>query len=162
MLPYLFLSEIPVEESNRIPNKLLSAQLGIHISFWEPSKRDVISMFLNKPEFLKHKHWVGTEASGIATILNNDRFKNTVEKSTSLSHEEKDKLADLLLPEIEEAIDVQAEISLLKREISNLQNKLEQSQEAQKLDKNERQRLLSALEKSKRKVKYLKGYKGVR
>ncbi|NQS88601.1 hypothetical protein HQ584_02265, partial [Patescibacteria group bacterium] len=108
MLPYLFLGEIPIEESNKIPNKILSAQLGVHISFWEPSKKDVISMFLNKPELLKHKHWYGAEVPGVSTTLNDERFKKTVEKSTALSPEEKDKLADLLLPEVEEAIDLQA------------------------------------------------------
>ena len=119
-------------------------------------------MFLNKPELLKHKHWYGAEVPGVSTTLNDERFKKTVEKSTALSPEDKDKLANLLLPKIEEAIDSQAEMSLAKREISDLKKKLKRSQEAGELEKEERQRLLSALEKSKRKVKYLKKFKGVR
>jgi len=162
MLPYLFLGEIPVEESNRIPNKLLSAQLGVHTSFWEPSKKDVISMFLNNTDLLKSRHWYGSEVPVVAKTLNDERFKKTVEKSTALSPEEKDALTNLLLPKIEEAIDSQTEMSFAKRELYGLEQKIERVQKEAKLDKSEIKKLLSALEKAKKKIKYLKRFTGVR
>jgi len=159
MLPYLFLSEIPIEESNKMPNKMLSAQLGVHISFWEPSKKDSVSMFLSQPDLLKKKLWYGTEVPSISRVLNADRFKMVVGKGTGLTPEERDALADLLLPEIEEVLDSQAEVSLSKRDIYELQLRLKRAEEsAEKRGINEK-RLLTALEKYKRTVKYWKKVK---
>lgn len=162
MLPYLFLSEISEEESNRMPNQLLSAQLGVNISFWEPSNKDVVSMFLNNPDLLKQDHWFGPGTQGVAKILNDERFKKAVDRTTELGVEERNKLAEILSPQVSEAIDSKTEITLARKEVFDLKQKLKQTFKEREANRTEKERLLSALTKYKRRVKYLKRFKRIR
>ncbi|MFC1817398.1 hypothetical protein ACFL0M_16040, partial [Thermodesulfobacteriota bacterium] len=156
MLPYLFISEIPAEQPNKFPNKILSAQLGINISFWKPSTEDVVSMFLSKPELLKQTHWYGDDVPDVAKTLNKERFNNVVKESSQLTPEEKDELVKSLSPVIEKTIDAEIDISFTKKEINYLRKELLNTKESERDMKEKNKRLQSALAKYKRTVKYLK------
>ncbi len=80
ILPYLFLSDIPLVEADGFPNQLLNAQLGTLLVQRPPELSEIVGAYFRNPDLAKqdaaHVFWGLSEDK--ATALNNDRFKKIV------------------------------------------------------------------------------------
>jgi len=152
MLPYLFLADIPIEEPNRFPNKILSAQIGVHTSYWKPNTNDYVRMALENPEVLEEKGGLGPDAQTISKALSTERFKNIVRKDKVLKESEKKEIALQVSEAVDEMIKNDTEIQLLKRELKTLKVELER-------EKQEKEKYSRKAKKLHRTLKYFKKIK---
>jgi len=152
MLPYLFLADIPTEEPNRFPNKILSAQIGVHTSYWKPNTNDYVRMALENPEVFEEKGGLGPDAQTISKALSTERFKNIVRKRKALKESEKKEIALQVSEAVDEMIKNNTEIQLLKGELKTLKVELER-------EKQEKEKYSKKAEKLRRTLKYFKKIK---
>ena len=152
MMPYLFLADVPEEDPNRFPNQILSAQLGVHTSYWKPTSNEVISMAIKHPEVLANGGWREPDVSLISKTLNQARFKKVIQDSVSLAEPEKEKVVIQLAEVVGELVKKDTENALLKMQLGNLKKKLEQ-------ETNEKKEYIAKSDKLRRTLKYYKGLK---
>jgi len=152
MLPYLFLADIPAEEPNRFPNMILSAQIGIHTSYWKPNTNDYVRMVLENPEVLEERGGLGLDAKTISKALSTKRFKNIIRKRKALNESEKKEVALQVSEAVDEMISSNTEMQLLERKIKKLKIELER-------EKQEKEKYSRKAEKLHRTLKYFKKIK---
>lgn len=152
MMPYLFLSDIPAEDPNKFPNKLLSAQLGIHISYWEPSVLDVIKGFFAHPDCLEQDTLYAAQACSFSSILNRQRLAEIIEGSRDLPPNEKEQLASQVAETVQDQMREKNEVALAKSQVEILKQKLEK-------EKQEKEKHRARAQKLQRTVKYWKRVK---
>jgi hypothetical protein len=149
IMPYLFLADIPSEDPNRFPNQILSAQLGVHTSYWIPTTGDVIAMCFKHPEFLENENWWGPGVCAIAKTLSKERFKKIIEEGSPLTESERDKVVSHVVESVDKAMKDDAEVAFIKRELLALKKKLEQETQ-------EKEKYRARSEKLRRTLKYFK------
>jgi hypothetical protein len=94
ILPYLFLSDIPVTDAEAFPNKLLAAQLGILIMKRPVEMDEMVASFLREPSALQNPENIpNKDAREMAKILNQQRLAQIVDKAQSLPNKEKERLS---------------------------------------------------------------------
>jgi hypothetical protein len=94
MLPYMFLGDIPVENAERFPNQLLSAQLGTLIVQKPPEMNDLIRSFLADPSLLKKDpRKLGPQMADAARLLNASRLNEIIDRSQVLDEDKKNIVA---------------------------------------------------------------------
>ncbi len=91
MLPYLFMSDIPVKDAELFPNTILSAQLGTLLVKRPPEVAEVAYGYLKNPEFFDQPGGkIYSEATGMGMALSSERFrlKRIAEATKEMSEEE--------------------------------------------------------------------------
>ena len=95
ILPYLFLSDIPVVEPDRFPNQLLSAQLGTLLVRRPPELTEKIGAFLSDPSLLDPgRQTSNLKGTDMGLALSNERFREIVEMAPDLGDAQKDEVAE--------------------------------------------------------------------
>jgi hypothetical protein len=140
ILPYLFLSDIPVHDAERFPNQLLAAQLGTLLVRRPPALNEAIASYLNRPrDESAQVHLESPHASELGALLSNERLQSIVESSRDLDDAGKLEVATQVAKIGEEMIraereryyakrDAEAEMSALKVELENQQAKIQKLQ----------------------------------
>lgn len=145
ILPYLFLADIPAEDPNRFPNKILSAQLAIYSLIWKPESFEYIAIARNNPEALKMEGSLGPNSSVIAEMLSGQRYISiTTKKEPQLVDDDIKKISQIA-EEVDEIIRLKDEIEFLKRKSKD--------------DEEERGFLKQRIDKLRRTLKYYKRVK---
>lgn len=134
-LPYLFLADIPLIESESFPNKLLSAGLSTLLVSRPLEAVDMLRSFLDDPSVLNSPNMINSETGReMAIALNSERFNEITEISQELSGAQKSevayKIADILEKEqrskrqkyYSDFVDLQQQISEKDKEIKKLRN----------------------------------------
>lgn len=140
MLPYLFITDIPVKEPERFPNQLLSAQLGTLLVRKPPELAEEVGAFLNDPSLLSlDRDQLRLKGSTIGIALSSDRFKAIVESAQACSASEKAIVATEASRLLEEMAseerdsyfksrNLEAELDELKDEVKNKDQKIDKLQ----------------------------------
>jgi hypothetical protein len=140
MLPYLFISDIPIKEPERFPNQLLSAQLGTLLVRKPPELAEEVGAFLSDPSLLSlDRERLRLKGSTIGYALSSDRFKAIVESAQGLSNSEKTIVATETARLLEEMArgerdsyfksrNLEAELEQLKDEVKNKDQKIDKLQ----------------------------------
>ncbi len=86
ILPYSFLSDIPIVDAERFPNQLLAAQLGTLLVKRPPEGAEIIRAYFNNPTLASKdaKETFSDLSENLAKALNADRFKRLVRESEDL------------------------------------------------------------------------------
>lgn len=104
MMPYLFLSDIPVRDAEKFPNQLLSAQLGTLLEKRTVEATDLVRGFLTDPsaaeQYAKGQH--GAVASEIARTLSSTRFQGVVDRARELDESKMKDVSDQIATKFEE------------------------------------------------------------
>jgi hypothetical protein len=141
VLPYLFLGDIPVQDAERFPNQLLSAQLGTLLVRKPPALNETIASFLNRPkDEAAQMRAEGPNARDLGALLSNERLRAVMETSKSLDDAGKLEVATQVANIGEEIIQAERERYYAKRdtegEMSALKAGFERQQaKIQKLQK---------------------------
>jgi hypothetical protein len=123
IMPYLFLADIPDEDPDGFPNLILSAQLGVHTSFWKPQTNDYAMMALKNPEILS-KEGLAPDLSLFSKTVSQTRFRSISEKAPGLSDKEREYVLKPIVIEAEESIKKFAENEFLKKELNGVKKRL--------------------------------------
>jgi hypothetical protein len=104
MLPYLFLSDIPVKDAEKFPNQLLSAQLGTLLVGRKIEATDLVRGFLTDPAAAEQyaKGQLGPVAIEIATTLSSSRFQGIVEQTRELAESKREDAVNQIATKFEE------------------------------------------------------------
>lgn len=166
MMPYLFIADIPTTDFTAFPNEILSAQLGINISYWKPESDDVVSCFLKDeyPVTGKQDFW-SDDVSVVARELNKEKIKKIVKDSRSLDDVKKGQITSELAEYIDQNTIKSGEEYFTKLELAKLQEqydatKRESSLREEKLNaeiaalKEQNLRATKELQKAKKTIKY--------
>jgi len=104
MMPYLFLSDIPVRDAEKFPNQLLSAQLGTLLEKRTVEATDLVRGYLTDPlaaeQYAKGQH--GFVASEIARTLSSSRFQGVVDQARELEESKMEDVANQIAARFEE------------------------------------------------------------
>jgi predicted nucleic acid-binding protein len=136
ILPYLFLSDVPLVDADTFPNRLLSAQLGTLLAQRPPALVDVVGAYFRSPELANanaKEVFFGLSES-TARVLNSERFRSLVQSADQcpaearldIAGEAADLLADLMAER--RAMEEEREVAARLRQ-DNMD--LQQSYEAQ-------------------------------
>jgi hypothetical protein len=150
ILPYLFLADIPAQDPNRFPNEILSAQLGVHISYWMPSTNDVVAMCFKHPEFLQNESLWGPGVCSTAKVVSKVRFKKIIEESQTQPEPEKQKAVLAVADAVDKAMETDAEIAFMEKQLKDLKDQLNR-------ERQEKETFKVRTEKLQRTLKYYKG-----
>ena len=147
MMPYLFLSDIPLKDAEKFPNQLLSAQLGTLLVRRKVEITDLVRGFLSDPKASKQYEngELGSVASDIATTLSSSRFHGITEQARQLDTPNKQNIAEQIAAKFEET-EMQRKTSYFEKQAALL---VEFKTELESRDRQ--------IEKLRRKVKYFKG-----
>lgn len=157
ILPYLFMSDIPISDAEQFPNRLLATQLGTLLVKRPPQLTEMIRAFFRNPPL------AGQDAREVfrdvtdedARALNQERFKSAVKRSASLTDEEREELATQTAAAYGELSELRQAQSQYTRELEELRAHLAQRDEQlRESDKKAR--------KLQQTVKYLKEQKARR
>jgi hypothetical protein len=155
MLPYLFLSDVPIQDAERFPNRLLSAQLGSLLVRRPPEMTELVESFLTRPEFAgaTHEHR-SREAAETAAALSSDRFEGILKLGPTLDPIDREEAARQISAALQEIEQDKKEISYENRQLAP---ELEKTRSA--LEKQERavRDLEAKVEKLQKTLKYWKG-----
>ena len=125
ILLYLLLTDILTHEYNTFPNQILSALLGVHISCWKLSCRELISLVFNDPECLKDET-IWKNSPLLAKNFNAKKFKKIIEKSRNIENQEKENIVTDITEKIEEVTNRFAEKAFLEKENIDLKARVEE------------------------------------
>jgi hypothetical protein len=156
MLPYLFLGDINTDETNKLPNQLLSARIGINASHWQPNQENVISMLIENPDLMQNIDYDSPNIKEISKILSGKRFEEVFQKTEILSKEEKEEIIKKISLAIDEKYQELSEESFTKIESKKLKNQLRKEQEEKEALLQELDELKKEKEKYRKRAKYLK------
>ncbi len=91
MLPYLFLSDIPISEPTEFPNVLLTAQLAALLVKEPPAVTDTVRAFLVDNSWRHREEQNSIDQFGaIARVLNSDRLKTIVHDAEQVAEQVED------------------------------------------------------------------------
>lgn len=95
ILPYLFLSDIPLKDAKDFPNKLLSAQLATLLVKRPPTMTEIVGAYFRNPSITKEdpKKVFYNVNEDMARALSNDRFIRLVSDSGTLTEKQREELA---------------------------------------------------------------------
>jgi hypothetical protein len=96
MMPYLFMSDMPIKDAERFPNVILSAQLGTLLVTRPPAVAEVAYGLLKEPGFFERSDArIYSEASGMGMALTSERLrlKRIAEATKAISEDERQELA---------------------------------------------------------------------
>jgi len=125
ILPYLFLADIPTHEFNKFPNQILSAQLGVHITRWKPSGKDLVSMIFSDPECLNDEKFIESVPQ-YSKNLNIDKLKRIVEGSKSLANNERENVINSVSELLEKDTKEYSARSFLEKENMELTKRVKE------------------------------------
>jgi hypothetical protein len=152
MLPYLFMSDIPVKEAEAFPNQLLSAHLGTLLVRRPPKLAEQVSAFLRDPSLpVTSPQELGSRGSTIAQALSGDRFKAIVDSSQKLPDSDKAVVAVEVARLLEQIAteerdryfrsrNIEAELERLREEVSRNDQHIEKLQRTVRYWKHQRPR----------------------
>jgi hypothetical protein len=146
MMPYLFLSDIPVKDAERFPNQLLTAQLGTLLTGRAIAATELVRAFLTDPSAAEQyaKGQFGPVAAEIATTLSSSRFQGIVEQTRDLETSAKEDIVNQIAAKFEEME--------TKQEASYFENQAVQSEQLKAiLDAKDKK-----IEKLQKTVKYFR------
>ena len=133
-LPYLFLADIPIEDADRFPNSLLSAQLGTLLVQRPPDLAEVVRACLNDPEILKDpRKTFPTLSEDVAKTLNDERFLKLARAANEITDDQKVEISADVAKAVDEITGEKRAESSLRDEIEALKQQLEAKE--QKIDK---------------------------
>jgi hypothetical protein len=95
ILPYLFLSDVPVSEAERFPNRLLASQLGTLLVKRPPGLTEMIAVYFRNPDLIDQdvRSVFRDVTESDARALSEDRFRSIVKRTASLSEEQRAEVA---------------------------------------------------------------------
>lgn len=157
LMPYIFLSDIPINEPNRFPNQILSAQLGRFLMQFKPDVNDIVTMYLKNPQLLSNPdEKISKEAKEIAEILSNSRLDDTIKNISNFDETTNQTTIKELSKVVKEILEIKknenTKIEKLNSSIDKLKNELE-------FEKNKTNQLLNKESKLKKTLHYWKSVK---
>ncbi|MGO9863745.1 MAG: hypothetical protein ACLPLR_09065 [Terriglobales bacterium] len=146
MMPYLFLTDIPVKDAEKFPNQLLSAQLGTLLEGRTAEATDLVRGYLTDPSASAQyaKGQLGPVASEIARTLSSSRFEGVVAQARELEGSKMEEVADQIATKF-------AEMEL-QQKVSYFENQAVQSTEFKSI-LNDKDKQITRLQRT---LKYLK------
>ncbi len=95
MMPYLFLSDIPISNAEKFPNQLLSAQLGTLLIARQVEATDLVGGFLSDPQAAEQyaSGKFGAKACEIATALSSSKLNEIVNQTRELGESQRREIA---------------------------------------------------------------------
>jgi hypothetical protein len=150
MLPYLFLSDIPTDDLNKFPNQILSAQIGVNVSYWQPSTSDIITGFFKHPECLEQDALYSAQTVSFSSILSQQRLSEIIKESEKLSDTEKEEIASRIAESVEQELVLRDEASFAKRQVEFLKEELQRERIEKEQHKSKAEKLQKTLKYWKR------------
>lgn len=95
ILPYLFLSDIPLKDARHFPNRLLSAQLGTLLVKRPPQLAEIVRAYFQNPSLAVREPTtvMPNLSEDMARALNSARFRQFVAESETLTPDQRDELS---------------------------------------------------------------------
>jgi hypothetical protein len=135
ILPYLFLSDVPLVDADKFPNQLLAAQLATLLVRRPPMLTEIVAAYFKNPE-LKDKdasHVFPSIGEDEAAVLNDERFRGIVRElqkaDQSIGTNAADQVSELLTELIQEKRQMEAqrgEMAALRKQLAALEEKREE------------------------------------
>jgi hypothetical protein len=127
ILPYLFLSDIPLTDATEFPNRLLSAQLGTLLVKRPPEMTEIIKAYLREPSIAKEdpRKTVADISEDMARVLSSQRLHQLVTESAQLTPEQREELSRQTVAAFEELEQLRNKVDTDSKRADQLQSELE-------------------------------------
>ena len=134
VLPYLFLSDIPVTDAERFPNQLLHAQLGTLLVTRPPELAEIVGAYFKDPGLASGnvRAVFGEMGETMARALSSQRFRDLVSTSKDLGDAQREKLTEEAAEILQRFVDetrrtkeITQEVEELRKEIDERDSKIE-------------------------------------
>jgi hypothetical protein len=126
ILPYLFLSDVPLADADKFPNQLLSAQLATLLVQRPPTLTEIVAAYFRNPKLTDKdaSHVFPSIGEDEATVLNDERFRSIVRESKNAGHLIGMQAADQVSELLKEQIQERRRMEVQKEEIADLRKRL--------------------------------------
>lgn len=127
ILPYLFLSDIPLTDARRFPNRLLSAQLGTLLVKRPPQLAEIVRAYFQNPSLAKREPTtvIANLNEDMARVLNSQRFRQFVAESETLTPGQRDEFAAKAAGMLEELSKVKEQATADAHRVDELESELD-------------------------------------
>ena len=104
-LPYLFLADIPLMDAQRFPNSLLAAGLSTVLANEPPDIVEWVKLFLENRIYTENSDKeMPVVAKDLATALNNERYREVVDRNQQEPQEDVSELAREVAQQFEQDV----------------------------------------------------------
>jgi len=127
ILPYLFLSDIPLTDATEFPNRLLSAQLGTLLVKRPPEMTEIIKAYFREPSIAAEdpRKMVADISEDMARVLSGQRLHQLVTESAQLTPEQREELSRQTVASFEELEQLRNRVDTDSKRADQLQSELE-------------------------------------
>jgi len=127
ILPYLFLSDIPLTDARQFPNRLLSAQLGTLLVKRPPKLAEIVRAYFQNPSLAKREPTtvIANLNEDMARVLSSQRFRQFVAESETLTPGQRDELAAKAAGMLEELSKVKEQATADAHRVDELESELD-------------------------------------
>lgn len=128
ILPYLFLSDIPVMDAEGFPNQLLHAQLGTLLVCRPPELAEIVGAYFRDRALASGnvKALFGEVGETMARALSSQRFRALVSTSEGLGDAERGKLTEEAAKILQEFVDASRRTQEITQEVGELRKKMDE------------------------------------
>ncbi len=153
ILPYLFLSDIPIVDAEKFPNILLSAQLGTLLVRRPPKLAEIVAAYFRSPELAQSDaaQVFSSLSEDSAEVLNNERFRNLVRESEGIPDAQRNDVIEKTTDALEELLDEKRQIEKDRKKVEELHHQISEQEQKQRNHVSELERKIEKLQKT---VKY--------